>query len=189
MNRIISRLLALLAAFLMLTSVAACKQYPERISFYGSSAFHRWPVEIGNVSLNGVYIRALGNGGATIGLPKNNNKEVISIEISWVEFYSKQSFAASFDIPVVQVTGSRDLPEMPIVKILIGRHGEITVLGPVQGSGYEDIEILRLCGKRTPENDASFADELEYLAANTNYNDPKRLALPLPDSSCPAPGH
>jgi len=189
MNRIISRLLALLAALLMLTSVAACKQYPERISFYGSSAFHRWPIEIGNVSLNEVYIRVLGNGGATIGLPQNTDKEVISIKISWVEFYSKRSFVASFDIPIAQVTGSKDLPELPIVKILIGRHGEITVLGPVQGTGYEDVEILKLCGQRTPKNDASFTDKLEYLAANTNFNDPKRLALPLPDSSCPDPGH
>jgi len=188
MNRIISRLLALLAAFLILTSVAACKQYPERVSFYGSSAFHRWPIEIGNISLNEVYIRVLGNGGATIGLPQNTDKEVISIKISWVEFYSKRSFVASFDIPIAQVTGSKDLPELPIVKILIGRHGEVVVSGPKNGS-YEEIEILKVCGQRAPDNDASFAGDLEYLAANTNFNDPKRLALPLPDSSCPDPGH
>jgi len=188
MNRIISRLLTLLAAFLMLTSVAACKQYPERINFEGTSTHYRWPVEFGVISLNKVAIFVLGHGTASINLPPNDDIDKLSIDMSWSEFHSGRSFKASFEVPISKLYGVGYQSGRIFITVTVGRHGEIIVMGPYQENN-EKPEILRLCGKRTPENDASFTDELEYLAANTNFNDPKRLALPLPDSSCPDPGH
>ena len=188
MNRIISRLLTLLAALLMLTSVAACKQYPGRIDFKGDPMYHRWPTEFGEISLNKVKIWVLGHGTASIDLPPSRDKEIVSIKASWVEIYSHRSFEVSLDIPIKKVLGTGAFSDEIIVELLIGMHGEVVIMGPTQGS-YKKMEILRLCGTRTPNDDKEFTGILEDLNGDTNFNDPKRLALPLPDSSCPDPGY
>jgi len=188
MNRVISRLLALLAAFLMLTSVAACKQYPERISFKASSQYFRWLVEIDVVKLNGVRSPILEQGTAIIDLPPNDNAKLISVDLQWVELDTKRSYKIAFDASIADFLHSNN-PGLVSLIIEIGMHGEVLVYGVSPENTYERPVIMKSCGVRTPDHDASYQEKFEYLLNNSNINDPKRLALPLPESSCLDPGY
>ena len=188
MNSIISRLLTILAALLMLVSMAACKPYPERISFKASSRYFRWLVEIDVVKLNGIRNPILEQGTAIINLPPNDNKELIVIDLQWVELDTRRSYKIALSLPIKNLLQNNN-PNLISITIEIGMNGEVLVYGVSSKNDYERPVIMKSCGVRTPDHDESYQKTFEYLLENSNINDPKRLALPLPDSSCPDPGY
>ncbi|QDC11348.1 hypothetical protein FHY55_19850 [Oceanicola sp. D3] len=171
----------LLLCGLIALSLSGCRPYPDRLLIEGASA-HRgaWPILYGESTINGRRLFAFGEGRADLRMPPPTDSSVLALALYWAEYHSGESWVAEVELPLTLADRFQGTANL---KVVIGRMGAIEIMsGPF---GEEELRSTGvICGTRTPELDATYTAEIEYLAKSDGWDAPGQPSTAAPASPC-----
>ena len=169
-------------------SAIANPEWPVHVELFGASGtgaatgFRQYGWEPSEVT---------GFGDSILSAPDRINREgVVEITAWWVEIVTGRSFEASMTIDLDRFSRRRTSQIAIDIIGAFGKNGEFLIYTPINNADGRRIgvdELARLCGQRTPNEDARLADMVRWgrdRITRTRHPNPQGNVA----TTCPDPG-